>query len=407
MFGRSGAMADRIILHCDLNNFFASVSLLSNPTLYDLPVAVCGSKEERHGIVLAKNERAKSCGVKTAEAIWEAKSKCPDLIILPPDYKVYRHYSEETRKILLRYTDLVEPFGIDESWLDVTGSTLLFGDGETIANRIRRDVRSELGLTVSVGVSFNKIFAKLGSDMKKPDAVTVISRENYRDKVWRLPVENLLFVGKSTAYRLHSCGIFTIGDITECDSAVLHRLLGKNGDQLKKYALGEDNSPVTPPSGDDVPKSIGRSVTPPYDITCPEQVWEIYLELAEDIASKLRRHGLFAGGLQVHTRTLSLVTKEYSRTLAVPLNTSMSIARRGMELFKESCGWESPLRSVGLRAINLKDGSCAVQQDMFGDNARDEKDEVIESSMENLRERFGKGSIRRGRNLNGRETEER
>ena len=249
-------LADRIILHCDLNNFFASVSLLSNPTLYDLPVAVCGSTKERHGIVLAKNENAKKYGVKTAEAIWEAKAKCPDLVILPPDYKKYHEYSDATRKILLRYTDLVEPFGIDESWLDVTGSTLLFGDGPTIAESIRKAVKKELGITVSIGVSFNKVFAKLGSDIKKPDAVTVISRDNYKDIVWPLPINDLLFVGKSTAKRLNDCGIVTIGDITTCSDETLERLLGKNGKQLKIYASGEDTSPVTPPKPEDKPKSI-------------------------------------------------------------------------------------------------------------------------------------------------------
>ena len=392
-------MTERIILHCDLNNFFASVSLLSNPTLYNLPVAVCGSSEERHGIVLAKNEAAKRFGVKTAEAVWEARAKCPELVILPPDYAAYRRYSDATREILRRYTDIIEPFGIDESWLDVTGSTLLFGSGEEIAERIRREVKAELGLTVSIGVSFNKVFAKLGSDMKKPDAVTVISRENFRDKVWRLPIENLLFVGKSTADRLHGCGVVTIGDLTLCEDSLLQRLLGKNGLQLKCYALGEDMSPVTPPGSGDRPKSIGRSVTPPQDITSAGQVWKLYLEISEDIAHQLRKYGLYAGGLQVHTRTTALEVKEYSRSLGVPVNTSMAIAKKGMELFNESYRWGMPLRSVGLRAISLRDSDSAVQQDFFGDCFSDEHDEQIERSIEDLRERFGNGSIRRGRTL--------
>jgi len=392
-------VADRIILHCDLNNFFASVSLLSNPTLYDLPVAVCGKSEERHGIVLAKNENAKKYGVRTAEAIWEAKAKCPELVILSPDRKKYNEYSLATRKILLRYTDIIEPFGIDEAWLDVTGSTLLFGDGETIAHKIKDTIKAELGITASVGVSFNKVFAKLGSDMKKPDAVTVISRENFKQKVWPLSVNDLLFVGKSTASRLADCGILTIGDLTLCDDDFLRRTLGKNGIMLKKYALGEDDSPVTPPSENDIPKSIGRSVTPPKDITTPEEVWKIYLSISEDIASELRHHNLYAGGLQVHTRTTTLDIKEFSHSLSVPLNTSMSIAKKGFELFKQNYRWGLPLRSVGLRAINLKDSNCAVQQDFFNDVSNDINDEIIEESLENLRERFGKGSIKRGRNI--------
>ena len=314
-------MKDRIILHCDLNNFFASVSLLSNPTLYDMPVAVCGSVEARHGIVLAKNEIAKKFGVKTAEAIWEAKQKCPDLVTLPPDYKKYHEYSRAAQKIYARYTDLIEPFGIDECWLDVTGSTMLFGSGEQIADKIRRDIKRELGITISVGVSFNKVFAKLGSDMKKPDAITVINRDNFKQKVWPLPVSDLLFVGKRTCEKLNQNGIFTVGDVTKCDDTMLTRLLGKAGRQLKCYALGDDNSPVTPPSEDDVPKSIGRTVTPPEDITTRDTVWKTYIGIAEEISEILHAKGLYAATIQVHTRDTNLKTKEYSHTLTNPLNT--------------------------------------------------------------------------------------
>ena len=394
-------MADKIILHCDLNNFFASVSLLSNPTLYNLPVAVCGNQEERHGIVLAKNEIAKRYGVKTAEAIWEAKAKCPELVILPPDYKKYQEYSAATRNIFARYTDLIEPFGIDEAWLDVTGSTLLFGDGKAIADKIRQDVKKELGLTVSVGVSFNKVFAKLGSDMKKPDAITVISRENFKDLVWPLPVTDLLFVGKSTAKKLFDFGVLTIGDLTKCSNETLERMLGKNGLQLKSFALGNDVSPVVTPNENDRPKSIGRSVTPPSDINTPEEVWKIFISVAEDIARQLRHHGLYAGGLQVHTRTTTLKVKEFSRVLSVPLDTSMSIAKKGMQLFEECYKWDIPLRSVGLRAVYLKDDNFAVQQDMFGTSDDLSSDEEIEKSIETVRERFGNKSISRGRIIDG------
>lgn len=389
-------MKDRIILHCDLNNFFASVSLLSNPTLYDMPVAVCGSEQERHGIVLAKNEIAKKFGVKTAEAVWEARRKCPDLVTLAPDYKKYKEYSIAAQKIYARYTDLIEPFGIDECWLDVTGSTMLFGSGEQIAERIRRDIKRELGITVSVGVSFNKIFAKLGSDIKKPDAVTVINRENFKQKVWSLPVGDLLFVGKSTAQKLNASGIFRVGDITKCDDSMLARLLGKAGAQLKAYALGEDNSPVTPPSENDVPKSIGRTVTPPEDITTNEAVWKIYIGISEEISAILHKKGLYAATIQVHTRNTNLKTKEYSYTLQNPLNTSILIAREAMRLFEKSYNWDLPLRSVGFRVTNLKSDNVAVQTDIFGEENDDEKQEIIENSILNLRKKFGNDSLKRG-----------
>lgn len=389
-------MQDRIILHCDLNNFFASVSLLSNPTLYDMPVAVCGSAEERHGIVLAKNERAKAYGVKTAEAVWEAKRKCPELVILAPDYKKYKEYSEKAKRIYEDYTDLIEPFGIDECWLDVTGSTMLFGSGEEIAEKIRRRIKAELGITVSIGVSFSKIFAKLGSDMKKPDAVTVLSRENYAERVLPLPVEDLLFVGKSTAERLKEAGVFTIGDLAGCNESFLSRKLGKSGKMLRLYALGQDNLPVVVPSENDLPKSIGRTVTPDHDITNPQEVWKIFLELSEDICMSLRKKGLYAGGIQVHTRTVSLKVRESSRALRLPLNTALTLARKGMALFEEGYDWKQPLRSVGLRAVNLKHDCVAAQQDIFGVFDSEEREEQIADSVQSVRERFGSESVKRG-----------
>lgn len=400
-------MPDRIILHCDLNNFFASVSLLFNPTLYDMPVAVCGSVEARHGIVLAKNELAKKFGVKTAEAVWEAKAKCKDLVILPPDYKKYHEYSVAARKIYERYTDLIEPFGIDECWLDVTGSTLLFGSGEEIAHRIRKEIKRELGITISVGVSFNKVFAKLGSDMKKPDAVTVISRENFKDKVWPLDAGDLLFIGRRTSEKLKENGIFKIGDIPLCEDAMLTRLFGKNGLLLKKYALGLDDSPVSPPDENYKPKSVGRSTTPDHDITDREEVWKIFLYLAEEISDELRRTGLYAAGIQVHTRDNTLKVKEYSRSVETPSNSALMIAKYGMELFDRSYEWRLPLRSVGIRAINLKDNCFAVQEDLFGQSQKAEKLEKIEDSLFSVRGRFGRESVKRGRILYGKNKERR
>ncbi len=387
---------ERIILHCDLNNFFASVSLLSNQTLINCPVAVGGDKEQRHGIILAKNEIAKSFGVKTAEAIWEAKRKCPDLVILPPDYKKYNEYSRAAQEIYKRYTDMIEPFGIDECWLDVTGSTLLFGSGEEIANRIRREIKTELGITISVGVSFNKVFAKLGSDMKKPDAVTVISKDNFKEKVWQLPVSDLLFVGRKTATKLASSGVISIGDLTICPDGMLEKLLGKNGVQLKNYALGLDNSPVADIADYTPPKSIGRSVTCGQDFCDNDAVWETLLELSADIARQLRRHKLFAGGVQIHTRDTSLAVKEYSRALVFPTDISLIIAEEGMKLFRENYYWDLPLRSVGIRAINLKDEYCAVQQDFFTDSSRLERLEKVEESIYEINEKFGSEQIKRG-----------
>ena len=395
---REGGVAkteERVILHCDLNNFFASVSLLFNPTLRSVPVAVCGDKEQRHGIVLAKNEAAKRCGVKTAEAIFEAKAKCPELVILPPMMDKYKEYSEKAHRIYEEYTDMIEPFGIDECWLDVTGSRLLFGSGEEIADKIRREIKQKLGITVSVGVSFNKVFAKLGSDMKKPDGITVISRENFREKIWRLPISDLLFVGRKTTDRLRSCGICTIGDAAVCSDEMLERLLGKNGLELKRYALGDDNSPVSRQHEKATPKSIGRSVTRQQDFKTPDEIWGMFLSLAREISDSLREQGLYAGGVQVHIRNAALSVKEFSRSYPDSVNGAKIIAERGMELLNEHFGFTEPLRSVGLRAINLRGYQTAIQEDIFGDSEKRETEEKIESSIYELRKKFGSTSITR------------
>ncbi len=390
-------MDERIILHCDLNNFFASVSLLFNPTLSDMPVAVCGDTENRHGIVLAKNEIAKKFNVKTAEPIFEAKRKCGELVILPPIYEKYEEYSKKAQEIYARYTDLIEPFGIDECWLDVTGSTLLFGSGEEIANKIRKDIKRELGLTISVGVSFNKVFAKLGSDLKKPDAVTVITKTDFKEKLWGLAISDLLFVGKNTASKLNSIGVRTIGDITLCDNRTLTRLLGKNGIDIKQYALGEDNSPVIPVTENSKPKSVGKSVTCGKDFTENGEVWKAFLEFAENISDTLRKHSLYASGVQVHIRTSSLVVREFSKTFKTSTNSALTLAKRGFELFGEHYNFAEPLRSVGLRAIGLKSEETAVQQDIFGEADDESHNEIVEDSIYKVRKKFGNASIKRGR----------
>lgn len=392
-------MSERIILHCDLNNFFASVSLLYNPTLKTLPIAVCGESENRHGIVLAKNDIAKKFGVKTAETIFEAKRKCPDLVTLPPLYKEYEEYSLKAREIYSRYTDMVEPFGIDECWLDVTGSTVLFGTGDEIANKIRNDIKRELGLTISVGVSFNKVFAKLGSDMKKPDAVTVISKENFKQKVWLLPINDLLFVGKSTNEKLKNIGITTIGDITMCDDKTLTRMLGKNGIALKQHALGEDDTPVIPYTAESKPKSIGKSTTKSQDFENNDEVWAAFLSFSESICESLRYHNLYATGVQVHIRTSSLAVREFSKTFADSTNCAPILAKRGFELFKEQYHFAEPLRSVGLRAIGLKEQAEATQIDMFGEKENNLKTEQVEDSLYKVRQKFGNQAVKRGRIL--------
>lgn len=335
-------------------------------------------------------------GVKTAEAIWQAKSKCPNLIILPADYSKYMEYSKKAKEIYLKYTDMVEPFGIDECWLDVTGSTLLFGDGEKIANLIREEIKEKLKITISVGVSFNKVFAKLGSDMKKPDAVTVLSRENFKEKIYGRKIEELLFVGNSTKTVLNRNGIFTIGEVAELNEKIISRLLGKNGLTLLKCARGEDTEPVKHISYSRKPKSIGKSVTCSRDFKGEKDVWEVLLILSEKVSESLVRENMYAGGVQLHIRDANLKTREISRTLNYPTFLASEIAKNAIELFNNNCDPDEAYRSLGVRAVNLREDVIAVQEDIFSSVDSSNKEEAIEKSVYALREKYGKNVIKRG-----------
>ena len=280
---------DRIILHCDLNSFYASVELRSHPDLRDVPTAVCGDPTSRHGIILAKNEPAKKFGVQTAETIWQARKKCPGLVLLPPHHSLYRQVSKQVNAIYEQYTDLVEPFGIDESWLDVTHTLHLFGgDAKALADHLRQRMRREMGLTLSVGVSFNKVFAKLGSDYKKPDATTVISQDNWKSLVWPLPVGALLYVGGAARKILAQFGVKTIGQLAACRRDALETLMGKMGGQLHDYANGLDTDPVRSRYEEEMVKSVGNGTTFPKNLTTAEQVRGGIAVLADSVATRLR-----------------------------------------------------------------------------------------------------------------------
>lgn len=394
-------MSERIILHCDLNNFFASVECLGRDDLKNKPVAVAGSVEQRHGIILAKNETAKKYGVKTAEAIWQAQQKCPDLVLLPPHYGLYNHYSKAVRAIFDRYTDLVEPFGIDEAWLDVTGSTRLFGSGEEIAQQIRKSVKKETGLTVSVGVSFNKVFAKLGSDYKKPDAVTVIDKEHFKDIVWPLEAGEMLGVGKATKQNLRRIGIITVGDIARTPPELLRMVLGKGGETLWRFASGLDNAPVISARFAPPPKSIGRSTTPEKDMCTWDDILLILLKLCDRVSHSLRENHAIAGVVQVHIRDGELNVTEHQRKLAQPVRLTELLFKTGAELIGEIWDGETPLRSIGIRACDLLGEDECIQLSFDYDWAQLERMERLEVQVENIRERFGKESVVRCRQLEG------
>ena len=384
---------DRVILHSDLNACYASIECMLNPELRGKPVAVGGSAESRHGIILAKSQEAKICGVKTGETLWQAKLKCPDLIIVAPHFDQYSRFSHYAHEIYLRYTDLVEPFGLDECWLDVTGSTHIFGNGEKIANEIREATKSELGLTVSVGVSFNKIFAKLGSDMKKPDAVTCIGRNEFKEKVWPLPAADLLGVGRSTAKRLESVGILTIGDIAKTDVSVLHRILGKCGDDLWVYANGLDSSRVKNYDFAVPAKSIGHGATCSADLVNTDEVWKVMLELSQDISKRLKESKLSAKAVQIGIKDNQLVTRQFQAAIPIATQSAIEIAKEGFRLFCESYDWKHNVRAVTVRAIELQPEDTPDQLDLFGSHSLHDRQEKIDNTVMDIRRRFGDKAI--------------
>lgn len=393
----------RTILHCDLNSFYASVELLSHPELRQQPVAVCGDPDSRKGIILAKNEPAKRCGVKTAETIWQARQKCPDLALLPPHHDQYRQFSRIINDIYGQYTDLVEPFGIDESWLDITGSMHLFGgDARAIADGIRRRISQELGLTLSIGVSFNKVFAKLGSDYRKPDATTVIPPESWQEIVWPLPLNSLLYAGPAAQRALGQYGIHTIGDLAAVDPVLPQRLLGKLGRQLWDFANGRDTAPVRPQHEKEPVKSVGNSFTFRENLISREQVLQGMSLLCDSVASRLRQQNLYCGAVQIGLRDPAFRNISRQKQLACSTHSMRDLLRTAMEL--ADCIWKppSPLRLLSVTALSLTDRLETYEQvSLFvpQQSAGEAKLERLEETVDAIRKKYGGKAIAYGDTL--------
>ncbi|MGN0655671.1 MAG: DNA polymerase IV [Ruminiclostridium sp.] len=382
---------ERTILHSDMNSFYASVEMMLNPSLRGKAVAVCGATEDRHGIVLAKSEKAKKAGVKTGMVNWEAKKLCPDLVLVPPQYEQYLKFSKLAHQIYYRYTDLVEPYGMDECWLDVSGH---IKTGLAIAEEIRKATREELGLTVSIGVSFNKIFAKLGSDMKKPDAVTEITKDNFKEKVWPLSASEMIYVGPATSRKLNSRCIYTIGELAACNPELLERWFGINGIQLWRYANGTDESRVMHKDFVSPVKSIGHGITCTANLISEEDVWKVMLQLTQDIGHKLRLHKLKAAGVQVFVRTKDLNYYQFQTRLGFKTQLPNEIASAAFGIFKQKYIWNMDIRAVTVRAIDLEPQDEAEQVSMFVDYNKICKNEQVQDAIEEIRSRFGKGAVK-------------
>ena len=387
---------ERVILHCDLNNFYAAVECLHHPEYRTLPLAVGGDVEKRHGIILAKNGLAKAYGIKTGEAIWQAVNKCPKLLVVKPNFTQYLRFSRLVRSLYSEYTDQIESFGIDEAWLDVTHTIHLFKHTpQSLADELRQRIKNEFGITASIGVSFNKIFAKLGSDYKKPDATTLITRANMTTIVHPLPIADLLYVGPATTAKLNRLGIYTIGDLATYDLTILKRRLGKWGWYIWRFANGYDESPVLTHHHTPLVKSIGNSTTSPKDLRNLDDVKIVTYVLAESVAARLKEAHLEAKTLTVYIRDIHL--KGFIRQAPLPHPTQLSedLAKLALHLFHEHVDFKQPLRSIGLKASQLQLERNYQQLDLFDVTHHHDDALELEKTIETIRERYGFQAIQR------------
>ncbi len=392
-YNKLGEIMNRVILHCDANSFYASVFCSVYLLYRGLPVAICGRKEERHGIVLAATPEAKKMGIKTGMTINDALRLCPRLVIQPPDYSEYMRYSRHLVSIYREYTPLVQSFGLDEAWLDISGPGITLEDGVRLADELRWRAWEELGITISVGVSFNKIFAKLGSDLKKPNATTVITLDNYQSIVWPLPVADLLYVGNKNAQKLAYHGIKTIGDLASASPDLMKLIMGKIGLMIRTFARGEDNSPV---EEDDAIKSVGNSSTLPHDANTPEEAAAAIYMISESVAARLRDNDLKARCISIGIRDTKLNWAGCQRTIGHATALSGEIAKTAIDLFNRKYVKWLPLRTMGISCSSLVPGSTPEQTDLFGDAIRREKEMALACSLDDIRRRWGHQIIQRG-----------
>ena len=387
---------DRVILHCDLNNFYASVEQKAHPEYDGMPLAVCGNPEVRHGIVLAKNMLAKAAGVQTGEAIWISRKKCPGIVFVPPHYDEYVRYSKEVFDIYTEFTDRVESFGLDECWLDVTGSLRLFGcDGKALADRIRETVKERTGLTISVGVSFTKVLAKLGSDLKKPDATVLLPRESYMDIIGDMSPSELIMIGKSTSAKLDKLGIHTIRALAAADRDMLRDHFGIIADRMSDAARGVEKEEVRLYNDRRAPKSVSHGTTTPRDMTTEKDVRIVVYALAELVAMRLRRYGFSAEGVGITVREAATLSHKSAQcTLPSPTSNAATIAENALALLPKLHTFPAPLRAVSVAATKLSDGSV-TQLSLF-DSERDEREEKLEKSIDDIRGKYGYKAVKRG-----------
>ncbi len=379
-------------MHCDLNNFYASVECVLNPYYDGLPLAVCGNPEKRHGIVLAKNMLAKKAGVTTGEPIWQSKQKCPNIVFVSPHFEHYVEYSNKVRQIYETFTDKVESFGLDECWLDVTHSLKLFcTDGKGLADKIRETVKKETGLTLSVGVSFTKVLSKLGSDLKKPDATTVLSRENYMSVIGSLPPSDLIMIGSKTSEKLHKLNIHTIYQLSKADRGMLKEHFGIIGGYLVDSAMGIEREDVKNYYDKRIPKSVSNGTTTPRDMTSMQDAKTVIYALCELVAVRMRKFNLVANGISLSIKYANLEGISKHKSLDFPTSNASDLADAAVKLLSQMHAFPAPLRAITVGAIRLEDKSVK-QLNIFDDD----REERLEESVDKIRSRYGYDSIKRG-----------
>ncbi len=385
----------RVVLHADLNNFYASVACVTHPEWRELPLAVCGDPAMRHGIVLAKNMPAKRCGVITGQAIWQARQSCPDLRTIAPDFEEVLRYSGIVRRIFSRYTDHVQPFGVDEAWLDVSGPRVEIDDGFRIANHLRHTVREETGLTLSVGVSDNRIFAKLGSDLKKPDGVSMVCAQNRRTVLDPLPVSDLLFIGRATSQKLHAIGIFTVGQLAEVEPGTLKAIFGKTGLMLSGFARGNDAASVIAEDAQPKMKSVGNSLTTVHDILTLYDARITLYGLCESVASRMRKHRVTGRVVQLSIRSATLEWFQRQQKLAFDTDCSFDLFETCYALLQANWQEGTPLRSLGVSVSCLSPAGALMQLSFLPEDAARQKRQILEQTIDDIRERYGHFAIQR------------
>lgn len=385
---------ERIIIHSDMNSCYASIECSLDPSLKGKPVAVGGSKEDRHGIILAKSEEAKKYGVKTGEVIWQAQRKCPDLIIVPPHFDIYMKYSRLAAQIYSDYSDRIEPMGLDEVWCDLTGYAESYEEARAISDEIRERFKAELGITVSVGISFNKIFAKLCSDIAGKDETYTVTPDDFKEKLWHLPACSMMGIGARTTKKLEALGIKSIKDLAcfNCEDLKYH--FGVVGIDMHRNANGMDASPVIKYSERPTVKSLGHGITCREDLTDNEQVWRVFLSLCQNVGKRLKKEKLIACGIQISVRDNQLMTKQYQCDLPIATRSAFEIATAAMELFKKQYRWMYDVRALSVAAINLKKEDSPLQLDLYNDYKKHDRQMKIEDTVLDLRRRFGDDVIK-------------